>query len=188
MPDVIETQSEKCASKSANIYIGVISNIGQNYAFDFRVAIPVSISEDDDSYGSSYDFSLDLAPYHINENTTAIGLRTSSSVGYSGGGAGRESLRLFFPEEKQLFEVLQINVLLYEIIAGDWNSDGSRNHHGDHDKSTLHVLKTKTNGFYDFLVKTTRHEYEGKQLKKSVINTLYVWSEEKKKYVPKSNP
>jgi hypothetical protein len=187
MPDVIETQSEKCASKSANIYIGVISNIGQNYTFDFRAAIPVSISENDDNY-DSYDFSLDLAPYHINENTTAIGLRTSLFVGYAGGGAGSEGLRLFFPKEKQLFEVLHINVLQYEIIAGGWNSDGSRNHYGDYDKSTLHVLKTKTNGFYDFLVKTTRQEYKGKELNKSVINTLYVWSEEKKKYVPESNP
>jgi len=186
--DTAASYDEQCTNEFYNVYIGVITANGQNYTFYFRTDIPVSVREYTKGFDVierdvTPDFRLDLAPYRMNENTMAVGLRSSVSIGYAGGGIGREELYLFASYGTQLLKVLTINALDYNMIAGDWNPDGSRNHDGFYNKSTLHVLKTKTNGFYDYLVKTTQDEFDGNQ---RVTNTYYVWSEEKRQYIPKS--
>jgi hypothetical protein len=188
--DESEPKKGECRDEDFDVYIGVVSLSGQNYTFDFRTDIPVTMNVDDSFSNYNYklgncDLKLDLAPYRVNENTTAIGLRRASHTGYAGGGAGSEQLWLLMPYKKHLYEILTLDVEDYEILAEDWNPDGSRNHGGYYYKSTLHALKTKTNGFYDYLVKTSQSSHEGKEVKKSIINTYYIWSEEKRQYSPK---
>jgi len=185
--DTLESQEEKCGEGKFDVYIGVISRNDKNYTFDFRTDVPVSMDMSDmrENGYYSYNLGLDLAPYRVNENVIAIAFRRTYVSYYVGGGSGQGGLWLFMPHEKQLLEILNLEVESHEIIAGDWNPDGSRNRGGYDDKSTLHVLKTKTNGFYDYLVKTVQHNYEGINVKKSTQNTRYVWSQEKRQYVPK---
>jgi len=180
--DESESPKGECGN-DFDIYIGVISASGQTYNFEFRTSIPIPINADDDY--SHYDLMLDLAPYRVNETTTAIGFRQSSGTAYAGGGSGREQLWLFVPYREELQEILSLNVHSYEVLAEDWNADGSRNHVGDDYKTTLHTLKTKTNGFYDYNIKTVQTNFNGKEIKKSIINARYIWSKDKKQYVPK---
>ena len=181
--NISESLKGECGNGSFDVYVGVISLDGQKYNFTFRTYSPVSMDANDDY--ESYSLMLDLAPYHVSENTTSIGLRKSSSSTWTGGHIGSELLWLLMPHGEQLHEIFKLETDSYDIIPGELNSDGSRNRDGQVDKSTLHVLKTKTNGYYDYLVKTVQYRYEGKVMKKSTINTRYVWSGAKKQYVPK---
>jgi hypothetical protein len=178
---------EDGCSDTFDVYIGIIGYNGQNYTFDYRTDAPISINPNDYSTGSfteSYSLKLDLAPYRVNEKITAIGFRLEFFVGFASGGAANKHLWLLMPHEGRLQEILVLNVESGEIIAGDWNPDGSRNHSGTWDNTTLHVLETKTNGFYDYLVKTTHSDTEGTEAKKSTTSTRFIWSQEKNRYVP----
>ena len=134
---------------------------------------------------SNYSISLDLAPYNINKNTTAIGFRNSYSTSYTGNAEGEEYLTLFMPYEKQMLQILFLSIDDYNVDIESLKTDGTRDRFGHHNKSTVHVLKTKTKESYDYLVKTVQYKYEGKEIKKSTLNTYYIWSKEKKQYVPK---
>lgn len=115
---------------------------------------------------------LDLAPYRINDEEMAIGIRAGFSVGYSGGGAYTEYLQLYrVKSDASIVNIFNEEIYSFEDLAGDWNRDGTRQHHVSETKYTLHVLKTKTDGFYDLQIR------QGKEKK------TFVWSVAQERYV-----
>ena len=123
---------------------------------------------DPDSYNK-----LDLAPYRITDDKMALGLRTGFQVGYSGGGAYTEYLQLFMIQEDQVVNILNEPVYEFADLAGNWNKDGTREHHLSESKSTVHMLKNKTDGFYDIELRTGKHR------------TKFIWSSKAGRYLPK---
>ena len=178
-------EAEGCEDGQFDVYIGIISRHAQGYTFDFRTDVPISMDVSDMDY-RDYDLRLDLAPYRVNKDMTAIGFRYTYFTGYSGGGKGKEHLLLFMPHEKQLLKILDLEVSSYEFYTTSINADGSRDHDGYFSKSTVHALKTQTSGFSDYLVKTMNYQYDGEdEIKEPVQEKYYVWSQEKMQYVPR---
>jgi hypothetical protein len=182
--NISKSPKGECGDESFDVYIGVISYDGHDYNFDYRTDVPISMNITDDC--NSYFFKLDLAPYRVNESDTAIGFRRVYFTGYTGGGIGEEQLLLFMPHEKKLHKILDLSVKSYDVMAELSNPDGSRDPSEYTYKSTLHVLKTKTSGFYDYLVKTGHYKHDGKQAKPPTEKKYYIWSQKKLKYIPKS--
>jgi hypothetical protein len=110
---------------------------------------------------------FDLADYRLNEKEKAFGVRGGYDVGYAGGGAFYEFLALFRVTGGEIVKIFGEQMYSYENIAGDWNDDGTRQHDIYEAKSTLHVLKTKTDGFFDWELRSDDGE-----------KTRYRWSKQ----------
>lgn len=103
---------------------------------------------------------LDLAPYQLNADTTAFGVRAGFSEGYSGGGAFFEALQLFIIKDNKIINILSEPMYFYQDIAGDWNKDGTRQHDISEGKNILKVLKTQTDGFNDLQIKSLDSKWQ----------------------------
>jgi len=182
--DASESEKGDCGNKNFDIYIGVISFKEQKYTLEYHTNSPILMNENVMDY-DSYSIKLDLAPYTVNEKTTAIGLRRSYLTWNTGEDNHEEYLLLLIPHERKLIEIFSLGVNSTEVSKGELHPDGMRDRFGYGNKSTVQALKTKTNGFYDYLVKTEQYEYEGRETKKSIKKDYYVWSQEKMQYVLK---
>lgn len=113
---------------------------------------------------------LDLAPYRIRADETAIGVRAGLQTAYSGGGAYAEHLELYRLQAGQLVNVF--NGLVYEFadIAGSWRPDGTREHDVSEGLWSVVMLPTQTHGFYDV------QRRQGKQ------KITYKWSARQGRY------
>lgn len=99
---------------------------------------------------------LDLAPYRLNENTRAFGVRYTAHVGYAGGGAMNQAMTLFAVLNGKLKPILTVNTYQFADLAGDWNPDGTRQHHVESAEYTLKMSPKQTHGFYDIVWSETR--------------------------------
>ena len=99
---------------------------------------------------------LDLAPYQLNENTRAFGVRYTAHVGYAGGGAMNQAMTLFAVLDGQLKPVLTVETYQFENLAGDWNPDGTRQHDVESTEYILKMSPKQTHGFYDIVWRETR--------------------------------
>lgn len=71
---------------------------------------------------------LDFGPYDLTPDRHMFGIRTSFEEWYGGGGATFETLSIFRIDGDVLVPVLDVPVSVQKMTAGDWNSDGSRQH------------------------------------------------------------
>ncbi len=117
---------------------------------------------------------LDLAAYTLNEQTHAFGLRYSALVGYSGGGAMNQAMTLFAVIDGKLKPVLSAPTFAFEDLAGDWNRDGTRQHHVESAEYVLVMDKTANSGFRDI---TWREKGAGKKGQQ-----VYRWDAVEKAY------
>jgi hypothetical protein len=117
---------------------------------------------------------LDLASYTLNEQTRAFGLRYSALVGYSGGGAMSQAMTLFAVIDGKLKPVLSVSTFDFEDLAGDWNRDGTRQHHVESAEYVLVMDKTANSGFRDII---WREKGAGKKQQKK-----YRWDAVQKAY------
>jgi len=124
----------------------------------------------------AYYKKLDLAPYRIAPDVMAFGVRGGFSEGYSGGGAEYEVLELYMMVGDKLVNVLSELVFAYENIAGNWNSDGTREHDITETKFILKILPSKTDGFYDLQFQ----EVDGG----SHVKLTFIWSAQQRHYIP----
>ena len=99
---------------------------------------------------------LDLAPYQLNENTRAFGVRYTAHVGYAGGGAMNQAMTLFAVLDGKLKPVLTVETYQFENLAGDWNPDGTRQHDIESTEYILKMSPKQTHGFYDIVWRETR--------------------------------
>lgn len=99
---------------------------------------------------------LDLAPYRLNENTRAFGVRYTAHVGYAGGGAMNQAMTLFAVLDGKLKPVLTVETYQFENLAGDWNPDGTRQHDIESTEYILKMSPKQTHGFYDIVWRETR--------------------------------
>ena len=117
---------------------------------------------------------LDLAAYTLNEQTRAFGLRYSALVGYSGGGAMNQAMTLFAVIDGKLKPVLSVSTFAFEDLAGDWNRDGTRQHHVESVEYVLVMDQTANSGFRDI---TWREKGAGKKGQQ-----VYRWDAVEKAY------
>lgn len=117
---------------------------------------------------------LDFAPYQLNENTRAFGVRYTAIVGYSGGGAFNQAMTLFAVLNGKLRPVLTTDTYAFEDLAGEWNKDGSRQHHVQSAEYILKISPQKTHGFYDIIWRETRS--------KKPQQKIFKWLPEKQSY------
>ena len=99
---------------------------------------------------------FDLAPYRLRADEVAIGLRTATNEGYSGGGATFESLHLFRVQGSRLVEVLSHPMAWSKIVAGAWHEDNTREHFVTEGALVLVVGERSTDGFFDFSIRPRR--------------------------------
>ena len=94
---------------------------------------------------------LDLAPYHVSSNETAIGLRFHRQRGYAGGSGEATVVRLYLRQAQRLVPILSTAVEFNCLLAGAWNDDGTRDHQEVTGASAIVVSRKTTNGHFDLL-------------------------------------
>ncbi|NZA25581.1 hypothetical protein H0E84_04235 [Luteimonas sp. SJ-92] len=123
--------------------------------------------------------SFDLAPYTLRHGAAAFGLRAGWSEGYAGGGAFFSALYLFDLQGDALVPVFATQMSMYRDLAGDWNEDGTRQHHID-EWARIVIVQPKTrHGYHDLLVRERGARGGG---------VVYAWSPEARRYAPASPP
>ncbi len=102
---------------------------------------------------------FDLAAYRIAPGQTAFGLRVVWRDMYSGGGGRFSALCLYAIEGGELRRVLAVPMHAEQLIAGDWNKNGTRNHQDTDAANLLVVARTRTAGHFDLIVRPTDADY-----------------------------
>ena len=97
---------------------------------------------------------LDLAPYTIAPNQTAIGIRVAWQEMYSGGGAEYTALVLVAVQGDRLRPVLGVPISAFSDIAGDWHKDGTRDHQIYDAANILIISSHQTHRHFDLLLKS----------------------------------
>ena len=108
-----------------------------------------------DDHGSTVAGELvryDFAPYQLNPATRAFGLRIGAQVAYSGGGAYNQAVSLFAVIGGRLQPVLTVPVYAFSDTAGEWNNDGTRQHHLSENASVL-VMGKPHEGYRDIILR-----------------------------------
>lgn len=142
------------------------------------IASPASFIGVDEKKNPGVYEKFDLAPYKLSNSEMAFGVRSGYSEGYSGGGAYVQYLQLFKIKNTEIISIFNEPIYEYVDLAGDWNSDGTRQHDISEYFSTLHILKTTTHGLYDLQVRTRPPNQQ---------SATYQWSNEHEKYIYKEN-
>jgi len=104
--------------------------------------------------------AFDLAPYRVAPDVFAFGVRSDQYEGYAGGGANFETLHLFVVDGTALKRVLAQPIYASSMTAGDWHTNGTRDHEFTESKLTLAIAPSMTAGHYDLRVKEpgTKHQ------------------------------
>jgi 6-phosphogluconolactonase (cycloisomerase 2 family) len=117
---------------------------------------------------------FDFANYKISKDKYAFGIRAHWDEGYAGGGGSFEALILFSISAGHVVNIFSEPVYFEQVLAGNWNEDGSRDHFEYEGKNIVTILPHLTNGFYDLQVKT-----QGKNWIQD-----FSWAKNKKRYEP----
>lgn len=120
---------------------------------------------------------FDLAPYKINDQETAFGLRVDWFTGYAGGGAEVEALILFKIDNNQLINIFYEPVYFSEMLAGEWNQDGTRSHGFSETKRFVSLLSRQSHGYFDLWVSTPGDK----------LTQTFQWDPALKRYVSRSS-
>lgn len=124
---------------------------------------PLGINDDEDKesqrlkdqfFFPSDLYQFDLANYAIAEGQVAFGLRSGLSESYSGGGANFQILTLFAIIEGRLRVVFSEPIYVFKDMAGDWNKDGTRQHHVYEGENILRVTQIAHHGYFDLIVQS----------------------------------
>lgn len=99
-------------------------------------------------------YALDLANYAIAEGTTAFGIRSGLSESYSGGGANFQILTLFAIINGELRMIFSEPMYAFKDLAGDWNKNGSRQHHVYEAENSVRIAQTAHHGYFDLVVQS----------------------------------
>ncbi|MGF6148759.1 Uncharacterised protein [Kingella potus] len=119
---------------------------------------------------------FDFAPYRLNGDTAAFGLRIGAHEGYSGGSALNQAVSLFAVVGGRLKPVFSAPVYEFADIAGDWNPDGTRQHHISESESVLFFGQPHA-GYNDIVLQ--RRGSKGKRGR-----TIYRWDAKAQHYRP----
>lgn len=84
---------------------------------------------------------FDFAPYQLNENETAFGLRTFYDTTYMGGGGSDDLLELFRVKDGRIEPILSTLMASSNFVHGEQR--------GDPKGAVIRVLPTKTDGVFD---------------------------------------
>lgn len=158
-PPPARTRPANC--DDSNVYLGVIAfnGPGSKPALIARYHGALDIRADMDSSGASAQrrpdsyLGFDLAPYRISGHRTAFGLLSGWLEPYAGGGHSTRALALFSVDGNTVSNIFTATVYDSEIIAGDWNQDGTRQHDESETVNILQILPGKTAGYFDLLLK-----------------------------------
>jgi len=108
------------------------------------------------------NIKIDTAPYWVNENIRAFGIRVNYEGSSNANPYGSEVLSLFYKKNDEIINVL--NNFLVENSNGEW--DTNCNGYFENHKKILIMSKNKSNNFFDIIIndnitKTTREEVDG---------------------------
>ncbi len=135
--------------------------------------VPVDATPQDPSTMPASWEGFDLAAYRLRDGDAAFGLRGRWSDSYAGGGASYSALYLFEIRGDALALVFAAPMSVYQDIAGDWNDDGTRQHHIT-DWARLLIVQPRTrSGYHDLLLRERGTPGGG---------TRYVWSPTAREY------
>jgi hypothetical protein len=93
--------------------------------------------------------ALDRATFQIAPGKYAFGLRLSHQDIYTGGGGEVRYLHLFTVDNGKIRPVFGGLIYDFQMIAREWNKDGTRHHPTFEDTYTLAVEQTSTDGYRD---------------------------------------
>ncbi|WP_246185891.1 MULTISPECIES: hypothetical protein [Pandoraea] len=182
-------KSDECRTESAQAWFGVFERVsGGSPRLIARTFAPIETptdwvdsdidvphADDDDAVLPDNWLRFDLAAFRIKDDEPAFGVRAGWSDGYAGGSASFEALYLFRIDSNELKVVFAAPMMYFEMIAGDWNPDGTRNHDMYDASNVLNVLAAKTEGFHDLQLRQ----------RKGAWRKTYRWSEHDGRYLPK---
>lgn len=180
---VVQKEADGSIKLAAQPWIARIGENGENLKDIESSGFALTNASDDIRLGNLHH--LDFAPYRLNNQTLAFGIRYDTQVGYAGGGAFDHALTLFAVLNGKLKPVLSVPVYWFQDIAGDWHKDGTRDHHISEGEAVLVMQNKQTSGFNNILYKQTsgfnnilRHEREGKKNRKKI----YRWDAASQSY------
>jgi hypothetical protein len=153
----------------------IVARTTQPMAFVNGHPTPTSKSTDEDNLEDQL-VSFDRAVFKIAPDKYAFGLRLSHNDMYAGGGGQVHFLHLFTVDNGQIAQVFGSPIYDYQLIAGDWNKDQTRQHFTYEDNYALSIESTTTNGYNDLLLVQT---LSGKQ------RCRFAWSDKSKSYAGK---
>ncbi|WP_345853159.1 hypothetical protein [Shewanella algae] len=119
---------------------------------------------------------LDLAPYKVSDQLTAIGIRVGFSEGFSGGGAFYEALQLYVIDGDKLVNIFSEPMYFYKDLAGERDETGVRARVIDEGKNLLQLLGRQHQGYYDLRLKNVDNG--------SKVD--FRWSRDAGRYLPKN--
>jgi hypothetical protein len=109
----------------------------------------------DDDNVEDHLAAFDRATFQIAPDKYAFGLRLSHQDIYAGGGGEVRYLHLFTVAAGKIHQVFGGLIYDYQLVAGDWNKDHTRQHFTYEDNYTVSIEKTSTAGYNDLsLVQT----------------------------------
>lgn len=117
---------------------------------------------------------LDFAPYRLNSETLAFGIRYAATTAYVGGSINH-ALTLFANIQGSLKPILSVPIYASQDLAGEWQPDGTRKREIGETQYWLQVLPQQHHGFADLFVYA-----EGERK----LGTTYRWQPEKQAYLP----
>lgn len=99
-----------------------------------------------------YFLKFDFAPYRINLEETAIGIRMAKPIAYAGGGGQCETVSLFRLGTDRLDLILHTQINYSAMVRGDPIERGGPSVvHDVYAKATLAISERKTSGFFDYI-------------------------------------
>ncbi len=134
-----------------SLYVGIVQVLEESYTLNNRYSKKLS------KYGYRFD-RFDFAPYRLNKESIAFGLRFYGNGGLAGGGYGCQNLVLFAPIKDSLQVVLSTVMEGSAMIAGEWLEEGIRMHYDETSSAILIIGKPDSTGYNRIIKKMTTNE------------------------------
>jgi hypothetical protein len=115
----------------------------------------------------------DFAPFIIAPGDTAFGIRSEHVVTYAGGFSRSEMLYLFHSNGDKIVLIASIAVCHEQNLAGEWHSDGTRDHEIDETKYIIQIGEKGIDGYNNLIVKETTGSKSETRLRWDVTTQSY---------------
>jgi hypothetical protein len=173
----------------AEAWFGVFSVKGKNWTPIARLEEPIELDENEDQGSDQPEGIVDFGKtYSLNGGQLFFDVKTNRFATFASGGERYDDLILYMIDGKKILPVFQDEIYCAETYSA---ASAGAIHANSESQGSLHILKTKTAGFHNLLLKyKVSPVLDGdiaveKDLSCPVGKIRYEWSVKAKKYLRK---